>query len=110
QSSPSTSPPAGVMAAFHVSKEILLALMERTLPSPRPTRMVLSRLRGPAQPPVPPQLTSRLLSFGPRPLLHVPRRDRPSIQLAQRSPAMCLPSLKSCAPASSFNSFSASFL
>src|SRR5262249_42030383 len=42
KSFPSTSPPSGVSAAFHVTCEIF-TLIKRTLPSAMPTKMRLSR-------------------------------------------------------------------
>ncbi len=88
QSEPSTLPSAGSRALLHVVKLIFLALMKRVLPSATPTAMLSSRLRKVETPPSPPQLTSGRSSLGLSLPLNVPWRKRPSIQLAQRSPAI----------------------
>src|SRR5262249_28655947 len=56
------------------------------------------KLRSAETPLTPPQLTSGRSSFGRSRPLNVPCRKRPSIQLAQRSPAIFLLSLKYLTP------------
>src|SRR5262249_34290883 len=97
QLGPRMSPALGVIAAFHVSSETAMLTL-RTLPSSRPTGTIWSKLRRAETPLTPPQLTSGRSSLIRSRPLNVPCRKRPSIQLAQRSPAMFLPSLKYLTP------------
>src|SRR5262249_10566785 len=87
-----TSPPARVQRAFHVSSFSLRVLIARELPSHMATLTLSSMLRSPDRPPAPPQSTSGFVSLATRVPVNVPWRNRPSIQLAQRLPAMLVSS------------------
>src|SRR5579883_3162204 len=87
------------MACSQVVLEIEFGRV-RTLPSHTPMTTEDVRLRRAETPLTPPQLTSGRSSLGRSLPLNVPCRNRPSIQLAQRSPAMFLLSFQYLTPVS----------